>query len=433
MGRMNRAALPAWLLSSFVVLSACRSGDEVSLESRGQEVLSGGQIYGGALPANTVVLTYDDGPDEHTLPLARYLKENGIQATFFVNGRRFCKTVQPDGTCVAAQEVRPCKAGAQQAAVANPKHYPESLLDELIALGHHVGNHTQDHCHLRQTPAADLIWELEATQAILDRHVCDNLFVFRAPYGEWSGTVATQLGASPALRKLVGPINWDVDGEDWECWQKGTSPESCANKYIGILNRRPNRNGIFLMHDRPEFNVGAESPLLMTKILVTKLKEAGFKFGTLEAVLRMPLKEGGACPAAPAQDAGADVVAAADVGGAPEPAPPAVDAAVAASGGSGGGSAGTGGTAGTGGISGTGGGGPGAGAGGAGAGGGAGGGGARPRSGTGGSPGVTPGPSEQGCSFAPRANSFAGPGAVFFLLAFGVRRRSRERTRRLGG
>src|SRR5215217_8068994 len=64
-----------------------------------QEVLQTGQINGSGLPAKTVVLTYDDGPDEHTIELAQYLKDQGIRATFFVNGRRFCKALDGEGKC----------------------------------------------------------------------------------------------------------------------------------------------------------------------------------------------------------------------------------------------------------------------------------------------------------------------------------------------
>jgi peptidoglycan/xylan/chitin deacetylase (PgdA/CDA1 family) len=267
-----------------------------------QQPLTTGQINGSNLPSKTVVLTYDDGPDEHTLELARYLNEQGVRATFFVNGRRFCKTFDASGVCTTPQDTRTCM-GAPQAAVQNPKYYPESLLDEVRSLGHRIANHTQDHCHLPgQTNAENLIWEVKATQDILDRHICDGVFLFRAPYGEWDGTVLGRLGAAMGLGKVVGPINWDVDGNDWDCWRNMATPQACANRYLGILNGRPSKNGIFLMHDRPEFNVGYEGPLAMTKILVPTLKAMDFKFATMDEVLKIkPM----ACPAAPA-DAGVD-------------------------------------------------------------------------------------------------------------------------------
>jgi len=318
-----------------------------------QEVLAGSQnVNGGGLPAKTVVLTYDDGPDEHTMALAQYLKDEGIRATFFVNGSRFCKIMDETGKCLTPQDTRRCTNGQMQAGVANRKYYPEALLDQLIAMGHRIGNHTQDHCHMNGQNMEDAVWEVKTTQDILDKHICDNVYLFRAPFAEWGGAVAARVNSEMGLAKLVGPVYWEVDGNDWDCWQKGTSPQACANRYMSILNGRANKNGIFLMHDRPEFNVGYEGPLLMTKILVPRLKAEGYKFASMDEVLKMTPKPIG-CPMSPAVDGGSP--APADGGAGP-------DATTTAPGDAGGGTtadggapAGTGGSSATGGSSGTGG------------------------------------------------------------------------------
>jgi peptidoglycan/xylan/chitin deacetylase (PgdA/CDA1 family) len=302
------------VLTSTAVAAGCAPSLDGAPWTLEQEPLTAGQINGSALPARTVVLTYDDGPDEHTMELARYLNEQGVRATFFVNGRRFCKSFDGNGVCTTPQDTRPCM-GAPQAAVANPKYYPESWLDEMIALGHRVANHTQDHCHLPgQTNAANLVFEVKATQDILDRHICDGVFLFRAPYGEWDGGVLGRLGAGMGLDKITGPINWDVDGNDWDCWRMGLTPEGCATRYINILNGRGNRNGIFLMHDRPEFNVGSENPLLMARNMVPRLKAAGYGFATMDEVLKLPPRPPGMCPMKPA-DGGTPDAATSDAAG----------------------------------------------------------------------------------------------------------------------
>jgi peptidoglycan/xylan/chitin deacetylase (PgdA/CDA1 family) len=294
-----------------------------AIETTGQEVITATQINGNSLPAKTVVLTYDDGPDEHTLELAHYLADQGVKVTFFVNGRRYCKTLDATGACTVPQETRACNDGQSQAAVPGTvKHYPESMIDEILALGHRIGNHTQDHCHLPgQTKVPDLAFEFKATQDILDRHICDNVFLFRAPFGEWDGNVVSRINSQMGFSKIVGPINWDVDGNDWDCWQKGTKPADCANGYMNILNARPNKNGIFLMHDRPEFNVGYDGPVQMTKILVPRLKAEGFKFATMDDVLKLtPNPMGSGCPnnapadAGAVKDGGGDAVSSADAG-----------------------------------------------------------------------------------------------------------------------
>jgi peptidoglycan/xylan/chitin deacetylase (PgdA/CDA1 family) len=289
-------------LSAAVFLLGCAPGPE-GVDPLAQAVLQTGQINGSGLPAKTVVLTYDDGPDDHTIELAQYLKDQGIRATFFVNGRRFCKSMDETGKCLTPQDTRRCTNGQMQAGVTNPKYYPEAWLDQLVAMGHRIANHTQDHCHLPGQSMEDLQWEVKTTQDLLDKHICDNVYLLRAPFGEWNASVVTKVNAMMGFTKIIGPINWDVDGNDWDCWQKGTSPDACANKYMSILNGRGSQNGIFLMHDRPEFNVGYEGPLLMTKILVPRLKAAGFKFATMDEVLKKPPSPIG-CPMSPAADAG---------------------------------------------------------------------------------------------------------------------------------
>jgi MYXO-CTERM domain-containing protein len=273
-----------------------------SLGSLEQPVLEAANIFGNNLPAKTVVLTYDDGPDEHTLELAKYLNEQGIKATFFINGRRFCKVWNGD-VCMTPVETRGCNDGQAQAPVAAPIYYHESILDEVIALGHRIGNHTTDHCHLKgQDNPPDFEFEVKTTQEIVERHVCDGIFLFRAPFGDWDGQASNIAKSFPGLDKLVGPINWDVDGGDWDCYQKGKTIEECGNGYLTLLDKRANKNGIFLNHDRPEFNVGIDAPLKLAQYLVPKLKEQGYTFSTLDALLNLtpngplgcPLPVGGA-------------------------------------------------------------------------------------------------------------------------------------------
>lgn len=299
----SRYFISVALLGAGAGLGGCSASDvaEPGLGELEQPVLQSGNIYGNGLPAKTVILTYDDGPDEHTLELAQYLSEQGVHATFFINGKRFCKSWSGD-TCVEPPETRACNDGQEQAPVAAPIYYRESVLDQVIALGHRIGNHTTDHCHLDgQKDPEDFAFELQGTQTIIDRHVCDGLFLFRAPFGAWNAGAATLAKAVPALDKLVGPINWDVDFGDYDCFQKNKSIQECGDGYLAILEKRPNKNGIFLHHDRPEFNVGSDGPVKLAQYLVPKLKERGYAFSTLDALLKhepngpigCPLPEGG--------------------------------------------------------------------------------------------------------------------------------------------
>jgi peptidoglycan/xylan/chitin deacetylase (PgdA/CDA1 family) len=278
------------------LLVNCSAEPSPVVEQSPQALLEDYSIHGDDLPNKTVVFTYDDGPDEITLELAQYLQQQGVQATFFINGSRLCKTWQ-GSTCVTPVETRPCNDGVEQAPVASRIYYPESVLDEVIALGHRIANHTTDHCHLDgQDNPTDFAFELSTTQAIVDRHICDGIFLFRAPFGAWDGQAASIAQGFPELDKLIGPINWDVDAGDYDCYQMGTSIEQCGGDYMGKLYERDNQNGIFLFHDRPEYNVGIDGPLLLAQYLVPRLKNEGFTFSTLDALLDVTPQGPRGCP-----------------------------------------------------------------------------------------------------------------------------------------
>jgi peptidoglycan/xylan/chitin deacetylase (PgdA/CDA1 family) len=240
-------------------------------------------LRGDALPPRTVIFTYDDGPDEHTRELAAYLDEENIRATFFINGRRICKVMSRDGQCVVPPATRRCGDGNAQVPVDRPHYYPESLLDELVDHGQRLANHSENHCNLPGEHSANaVVFELESTHALLERHVPDGAFLFRPPYGSWNAQTLERTRTSTSLDVLSGPILWDIDGADFGCWRDGVSVEECGRRYLDLLEARPQRNGIFLMHDRPEHNVGYEGPLLLTRWLVPRLKEAGYHFADFD-------------------------------------------------------------------------------------------------------------------------------------------------------
>jgi peptidoglycan/xylan/chitin deacetylase (PgdA/CDA1 family) len=252
-------------------------------------------ISGSSLPPNTVVLSYDDGPDEHTLEIAKYLASEQIHATFFVNGKRYCKVWGANGHCDQAMDTRACDNGGTQQFVANPSYYPESLIDQVQALGHRVANHSEDHCLLPEETASDAVWEVRTTQDILDRHAVDGLKLFRPPYGGWYSTatnaVAT-LHGDPSLSALVGPVVWTTDGHDYDCWKSFVSVEDCGQRYLSALSASGGR-GIILMHDRPEWNVTYAGPLLLTQWLVPHLRALGITIAPIEQVPEI----GGTTPA----------------------------------------------------------------------------------------------------------------------------------------
>ena len=225
--------------------------------------------HGTPLAAKRVVLTFDDGPASQTLALSSWLKGQGVRATFFVTGRNL---------------------GASSGAV----------LSQLLADGHLVGNHTQNHPDLTTLSSSQVVSELASTDALISPYVASGHFVFRAPYGAWSANDYAALHAS-AMDKYVGPVKWDIGGgmtssyaADWDCWQNTSgygvmTSKQCGDRYIREIVDVG--RGIVLMHDADYGNPsnhnltsGQGNTIDMVKYMVPLLKQQGYSFVRLDEV-----------------------------------------------------------------------------------------------------------------------------------------------------
>jgi peptidoglycan-N-acetylglucosamine deacetylase len=218
--------------------------------------LTAGAVAGESLPARTLALTFDDGPAEITTELSAFLRESGVQATFFVNG-----------THVAGRE---------------------DILDQTKADGHLIANHTQTHAALTQLGSREIVDEVELTDQLLARWTSADKLFFRPPFGDWSEDVFRALSASP-MKKYQGPIGWDVGdalttttAADWDCWDEpnGTrTVEECGALYLQEI--RTKTHGIVLMHDGPPAGESAKT-LAMVKQILPALKAEGFRFARVD-------------------------------------------------------------------------------------------------------------------------------------------------------
>jgi len=241
----RKSSLVLSCLSVGLLVAAC--GKSSSTSSQVQD-FSGPQLYGNGLADGTVALTFDDGPGPRTAELSRYLKAQGIRATFFIQG-------------------------------SSAARYPDAL-EQLAADGHLLANHSYTHPHM--TSSADPVTEVRRTDDLIKKYVSDGHFLFRAPYGDWNARVA-QILNSAGLTKYVGSVFWDIGGDrvtrgdgslssaaDWACWSYQDSVEQCLEGYM--RETRELGKGIVLMHDIHSSTVD------MVKLMVPQLKKEGFKF-----------------------------------------------------------------------------------------------------------------------------------------------------------
>ena len=271
MDRFTTSASCAMAAAAFAVLVvACQQPSAASERvCSGTQAIGVASMIGESLPPKTLALTFDDGPGPRTSELSTYLKNEGIHAGFFVNGKMV--------------------------------HDP-AILQQLIDDGHVIGNHTQSHAsltgHATGKPHLDdgqTVWELSQTDVLIAPFVAADRFMFRAPYGDFDTASASAINAS-AMGKYVGPIKWNIgdhmglhQATDWDCWSPGNdgkvlTVERCGQLYVEEIEAVG--RGIVLMHD-PYFignNPANGGTVDMIQTIVPILKANGYTFVRIDEV-----------------------------------------------------------------------------------------------------------------------------------------------------
>jgi len=197
------------------------------------------------IPPNCVALTFDDGPGPQSAELARTLRDEGIQATFFVLGE----------------------------SLARYGH----VLDTYRDCGHTIGLHADRHRPFRSAEHA--AGELRRCAERIGDYLGDTVW-FRPPYG---------MGDWP-IPGFAGPVGWHASGRDWDItYRHGQTADACVDAIMQRLLQ--GHGGIVLLHDyapatefRPAGLTEADLDLRVieiTKLLIDRLRGAGFSFTSL--------------------------------------------------------------------------------------------------------------------------------------------------------
>jgi peptidoglycan/xylan/chitin deacetylase (PgdA/CDA1 family) len=149
-------------------------------------------------------LTFDDGPGPGTKRLLDGLRERGVRASFFVLG--------------------------------NMAESRKSILSQMAADGHEVGNHTYSHRGGNDV----LEWELTKTDEIIREATGSPAYLMRPP----GGTVNKSMYScgKPIILWSVDPLDWDVRNTD--------------TVYNRVMNATTS-GSVILLHDIYETTVDA--------------------------------------------------------------------------------------------------------------------------------------------------------------------------------
>jgi peptidoglycan/xylan/chitin deacetylase (PgdA/CDA1 family)/glycosyltransferase involved in cell wall biosynthesis len=216
------------------------------------EVLAGGPVIdargnlgSSRIPAKTMVLTFDDGPDPAWTPqLLDVLRRHQVPATFFVTG---------------------------VSAASHPL-----LLRRVAAEGHELGNHTVTHADIGAVSPARAKWEIQQTDLVIGGAAGRRTALLRPPYSSSAGGLDERgwAGVQRAAGSGYLVVLSDLDTTDWQ--RPGVDA-------IVAKATPPDQDGaIVLMHDG-----GGDRSQTIAAVdqLIPKLKAEGWRFQTVSGAL----------------------------------------------------------------------------------------------------------------------------------------------------
>lgn len=186
----------------------------------------------------SIALTFDDGPDpRYTERLLDILKENGVQATFFL--------------------------------VADKAKKHKHIVDRMKAEGHGIGMHSLYHKSAWLSLPHETIREFTVSLRIF-RELGLNITYFRPPWGTFNA-----LTLRYALKNKLNVIMWTVEANDW---RKDNSPSQIEE----ILLRRTQDEDIIVLHDSGGADGAPENTLQALETTLPRLLKEGFHFVTVD-------------------------------------------------------------------------------------------------------------------------------------------------------
>lgn len=156
------------------------------------------------------LLTFDDGPNEHTLGIAEILAEKDAPAIFFVNSMYLEDDEGKD------------------------------ILTQVHEMGFTIGNHTHTHASLPSITAEKQSEEIIKTNDLVEEIIGTRPRFFRAPFGQ-----NTDHSKQVVKDEGMALMNWTY-GYDWEADYQ--NPEALADIMTSTNLLVPGSN--LLMHDR---------------------------------------------------------------------------------------------------------------------------------------------------------------------------------------
>ena len=203
-------------------------------------------------PAKIAYLTIDDGPSNNTPRILKTLKDEGVNATFFVIGRQV-------------------------------EQYP-GLLKQAFEQGNAIGNHTYSHnyAEIYKTPEGYLA-NIKKNEDLIYQLIGIRPKIIRTPGGTQGNFHVRYYNAVDAADYLV--YDWNVSTGD------AAAPLVPADQIVrNVMEQVPGKDRvIILMHDAPGKTTTADA----LPRIIQFLKQQGYEFGVITPEVAPILFPGG--------------------------------------------------------------------------------------------------------------------------------------------
>ncbi|TDL19373.1 carbohydrate esterase family 4 protein [Rickenella mellea] len=202
-------------------------------------------IYSTCKHANTVALTFDDGPYMFESGIVDTLNNAGIKATFFVNGDNW--------DCIYDDPL-------------------PTYLKKAYNSGHMIGDHTWHHYDLSTLTWDQIHDEMWRVELAMMKILGASPAFMRPPYGSYNDLVRQ---ASAVRNQSM--VLWDFDSGD----STGSTVAQSEQAYTNLINQKPS-TVIALNHETYQGTAQQVLPFA-----IQHLKAAGYKFDTIAGCLGM--------------------------------------------------------------------------------------------------------------------------------------------------
>lgn len=139
------------------------------------------------------------------------------------------------------------------------KNFPEDV-KKILAAGHELGNHGENHKHMSQLTNKEIKEEMMALHNRVEELTGYKMFLFRPPYGDYDNAVV-----KTSYQCGYYPIQWDVDSLDWKDYGVNAIVKTV------LENSNLGNGSIILCHNGSKFTAQA------LDTLITGIKEKGYE------------------------------------------------------------------------------------------------------------------------------------------------------------